>query len=279
MDFTGERFIPEIRGTVELEHLNRYYFVVNQVDLKNKIVLDIASGEGYGSEILSRNAKQVIGVDISYETVEHSCVKYKKDNLKFVQGDATKIPLEDNTVDVVVSFETIEHHDKHIEMLNEIKRVLNPNGILVISSPDKQFFLSKEKNKYHVKELYYNEFKQLISFYFSKTFFFSQRTFGGSIIALDENYNHYSKPLIVERSGESHPLIPIYNIALATNSSKFELSEELIFYTESDLAITQQDVENAIYDTIINLHNTKAYRLGKFILKPFSFFRTKILRK
>lgn len=280
MESTGERFMPEWKGIIELEHLNRYYFVVNQIDLKNKVVLDIASGEGYGSDILSRYAQSVTGVDISNESVEHAKNKYIKDNLKYVQGDAAKIPLEDDSIDVVVSFETIEHHDKHTEMMQEIKRVLKADGILIISSPDKYYYsdVPNIKNEFHVKELYSDEFKQLISASFNKVFYFNQRTFGGSIIALDEKFNRYNKPLIVEQSGENHPFLPLYNIALATNSSKFELSEQLIFYTESDHAITQQDVDNAIYDTIINLHNTKAYRLGKFLLKPFSYIRNKLIK-
>jgi ubiquinone/menaquinone biosynthesis C-methylase UbiE len=281
MESTGERFIPGWEGTAELEHLNRYYFAINQIDLKDKKVLDIASGEGYGSEILSRYAQNVIGVDISLEAVEYAKAKYINENLKFIQGDATKIPLEDNSVDVVVSFETIEHHDKHTEMISEITRVLKAQGILIISSPDKYYYsdLLNRKNEYHVKELYYSEFRNLISNSFRNVFFFSQRTFSGSIIALDQNHNSYNKPLVVEPKGLKHPFLPMYNIAIASNDLKFEIFEQTICYTEEVEAITRSDIEYAISLTAIKIKKTKTWKIGRFILYPYRQFKKVINKK
>ena len=275
MELTGERFIPGWEGIVKLEHLNRYYFVVNQIDLKNKKVLDIASGEGYGSNILSNYAQNVIGVDISNEAVEHAKGKYSNTNLKYIQGDAAQIPLDDNSVDIVVSFETIEHHDKHNEMISEIKRVLKVDGVLVISSPDKYYYtdLPQINNKFHVKELYFNEFKNLMSAYFTEIFFFSQRTFTGSIIALDEENNSYKKPLVINKLGENHPLYPIYNIAIATNDKQFNLSNQVILYTEEDKAITRVDIEAAVHLKEIKIKKTITWRVGKFILFPLKFLK------
>ncbi len=95
MQLTGERFIPLMKGVIEYEHLSRYYFVVNQIDLKDKIVVDLASGEVYGTEILSRYAKSVIGIDISSEAIEHAKNRYQKSNLQYFEVDACKIPLND----------------------------------------------------------------------------------------------------------------------------------------------------------------------------------------
>ena len=275
MELTGERFIPGWEGVVQLEHLNRYYFVVNQIDLKNKKVLDIASGEGYGSNILSNYAQNVVGVDISNEAVEHAKIKYNNTNLKFVQGDAAKIPLDDDSFDVVVSFETIEHHDKHLEMMNEIKRVLKSDGILIISSPDKYHYtdLPKIKNEFHIKELYYDEFKRLISKYFTQTFFFGQQTFTGSIIALDEDSNIYKRPILIKKMGKKQTIFPIYNIAIATNKLKFELLEQLIFYTEEEQAITKSDIEAAKYLKEIEIKKSITWRVGKSILYPLKLVK------
>lgn len=63
MEYTGERFVPEQQGNIELEHLHRYLCAAELSAQKD--VLDIASGEGYGSSILARVARSVIGVDIS----------------------------------------------------------------------------------------------------------------------------------------------------------------------------------------------------------------------
>ena len=105
------------------------------------MVLDIASGEGYGSALLASGATRVTGVDIDPQTVQGATQKYSSNNsnLEFKQGSADNIPLHSGLFDVVVSFETIEHHDNHVEMMREIKRVLKLGGLLIISSPDKLF--------------------------------------------------------------------------------------------------------------------------------------------
>ncbi len=76
MKFTGERFVPGTQGSIELEHLHRYLQACEII--KGKHVLDIASGEGYGSAMLADCAKSVIGVDISPEAVLHASSSYKK---------------------------------------------------------------------------------------------------------------------------------------------------------------------------------------------------------
>jgi ubiquinone/menaquinone biosynthesis C-methylase UbiE len=283
MNSTGERFIPGLGGTVELEHLNRYYFVINQLDIKGMTVLDIASGEGYGSKILSQYADHVYGVDISTEAVEYAKEKYQSPNLQFIQGSADKIPLGDNSTDVVVSFETIEHHDKHTEMINEIKRVLKSDGILIISSPDKYNYsdLRGYKNEFHVKELYYEEFKALITANFSNVSFFAQKTFSGSIISLDDENNSYTKPVIVGKSGESHFIRPKYNMAVATNNTEYKIAIQVIMYEESEVAITKSDIEstriNTEEATILKLHKTNTWKVGNFILYPLKTLK-KILK-
>jgi len=84
---------------------------------RGKTVLDIASGEGYGTALLASYAAFVTGVDIAEDAVAHARRKYQLPNLEFLLGSCSKIPLLDGTVDLVVSFETIEHHDEHEQML------------------------------------------------------------------------------------------------------------------------------------------------------------------
>ena len=179
----GERFLPDVmQGIIELEHRHRYLFVANLV--AGKTVLDIASGEGYGSATLARSASRVIGVDISPAAVEHARRRYRADNLEFLTGTCTAIPLKSGSVDVVVSFETIEHHAEHEGMLREIRRVLRPGGLLVISSPDKLEYSDKPsyRNPFHVRELYKDEFQTLVSAHFRHVRLFGQRVVCGSIL-------------------------------------------------------------------------------------------------
>jgi ubiquinone/menaquinone biosynthesis C-methylase UbiE len=149
-----------------------------------KTVLDIACGEGYGTNLLSKFAKTIAGVDIDKQTVVEAKLKYSAENIQFAQGDTSNIPFPDSTFDVVVSFETIEHHDKHDEMITEIKRVLKPDGVFIISTPDKYVYtdLKGVKNKFHVKELYKKEFVELIKRFFSNTTILNQKFITGSYI-------------------------------------------------------------------------------------------------
>lgn len=219
LKFTGERFVPEVSGNIELEHMHRYFFA-NEL-CADKIVLDIACGEGYGTELLSKNAQKVYGVDISEEAISHAKKRYNIDNVEFIQGDCTNIPLESGSVDIIASFETIEHHDKHGQMLKELKRVLKPDGILVISSPDKYEYSEKHNytNPYHVKELTEVEFKDLINSHFNFSNFLGQRiVYGSSLLsekmALGKTYYNGVSP----SSTKTGLIEPLYWVAVASNS-------------------------------------------------------------
>ena len=168
MSFTGERYVPQLKGNIALEHVHRYLMACELA--KDRVVLDMACGEGYGTEMLARVAHTAIGVDISNEAVAHATQKYEKSNLFFATGSCADVPLPQSSVDLVVSFETIEHHDQHEAMMAEIKRVLRPDGLLIMSSPEHYEYSVKPGmiNQYHVKELYRNEFDALIGSHFQE---------------------------------------------------------------------------------------------------------------
>ena len=183
MEFTGERYTPEIGGGVRYEHLHRYAISLQYV--QGKQVLDLASGEGYGSYHLSRVAASVVGVDIDAAAVSHAQQRYnQQSNLSYRIGSCAQIPLDDRSVDVVVSFETIEHHDQHEQMMREIKRVLRPNGLLIISSPNKKTYSEDlgNHNHFHIKELYLEEFNDLLLASFTQVKLYGQKLLTGSVI-------------------------------------------------------------------------------------------------
>jgi len=146
-DWTGERLETFVWGESTAEHLHRYALAMDHV--RDKDVLDIACGDGYGSALLNKTARSVIGVDVNKDVIDKACKKYISASLTFKQGSATNIPLDDQSVDVVVSFETLEHLEDHDGMMKEIKRVLKPGGLLIISTPNKAEYSEPVKKKIH----------------------------------------------------------------------------------------------------------------------------------
>ena len=186
MEFTGERFMLQVDDpSINYEHWHRYQFAGQFT--KDRRVLDIACGEGYGSKFLSNNAGAVVGVDISPETVDHASNKYGGGNLAFMVGSVGKIPIgENHSFDVIVSFETIEHVDDADQraFLAEVKRLLSLAGVFIVSTPNKLVYtdLMACKNEFHVKEFYYSEFKEFLSGHFRNVVMLDQRIETGSYI-------------------------------------------------------------------------------------------------
>ena len=116
----------------------------------------------------------------------HASRKYGDgDRLEFKVGSCTSIPLPDNSVDGVVSFETLEHLAEHEEMLGEVKRVLRPGGFIILSTPDKLHctIIPKNHNPFHVLELTREEFAELLHKTFSHVYLFEQRICHCSLLA------------------------------------------------------------------------------------------------
>jgi len=182
MKFTGERFVPELRGQIAYEHRHRY--VVALEFAMDRDVLDIACGEGYGASLLATSARSVTGVDIDESSIRHAASRYPAMNLAFRAGSATAIPLADDAVDLVVSFETLEHLTEQRAMLAEFVRVLRADGRVVISSPNKLVYSDARgySNEFHVRELYFDEFRDLLGEFFPRVRLFGQRITGSSVI-------------------------------------------------------------------------------------------------
>ncbi len=176
MEFTGERMIlGAVDKELETEHLDRYRFAEQFVS--GKTVLDAACGSGYGTKMLAGTAENVTGIDISKEAIEYAGMLYKADNISYVIGTVSDLPFPDMSFDVVVSFETIEHIDRDTQILflDEIKRVIKREGILIISTPNKAVYDERGTNRFHVDELSYNEFKAVLEDRFNNVCFFSQK--------------------------------------------------------------------------------------------------------
>lgn len=281
-NWTGERLETFVFTENTIEHLHRYALAKKLCE--NKIVLDIASGEGYGSNILSDFAEQVIGVDIDKDVVDLANQKYGKNNLIFKTGKADQIPIITNSIDVVVSFETLEHHDRHYEMMVEIKRVLKKDGVLIISTPEKRYYSDEPnyKNPYHVKELYYDQFRSLIDSHFKNTNYFFQKMIRGSLILPEQEFEGFS--LIegdYQHFFESSTIKPMYLIAVASDDLLKKLG--LTIFTSSIVDLKETEKTNNEIEQIkiqikeealVSIKQTWSYRVGNIILKPMKILWT-----
>lgn len=249
MKFTGERYVPTEAGEIRHEHLHRYAWCARLV--QGKDVLDIACGEGYGSAMLARHARAVTGVDIADSAIQHARTTYRGiPALAFKRGDAAQIPMDDNSVDVVVSFETIEHHDKHREMLSEIRRVLRPDGLLIISSPNRTVYseLAGHHNEFHVKELDFKEFDAVLKEQFDDICYFGQRlAVGSSIFTLQGDATIRTVDALTDTGSEvveRAPSLadPVYFIAVAGSLTVEYLHPSVLFSEAEDLYTHHREV-------------------------------------
>lgn len=283
--FTGERLMTGIYEYWSIEHLHRYALASEMV--KGKRIIDIASGEGYGSNLLADVADSVVGIDISKDAVAHAQKKYKKENLRFVEGSATAIPIDDKSIDAVVSFETIEHHDQHEKMLLEIKRVLKPDGILIISSPDKKYYTDEPgyNNPYHVKELYSYEFKALVQSHFSNVLFLNQKTIFGSVIVDDDGKIDSLKEYTGDYNGTARKEAlhsAVYNVCIASDiASQLNTTVRGSIFSNKDMFEKYTGLKEENDRLITDNHALRmkyshpVYRAASLFLKPFEIFSKK----
>ena len=262
-------------GQISVEHLSRYLFVCHYINLHGKTVLDIASGTGYGSSLMAQKAIQVIGVDISQEAVDYAANHYSLENLTFLQGDCCQIPIPDNSIDILVSFETLEHIDRHDKFFSEIKRVLHPDGFAIISSPNKRQYtdIPHTINPYHVKELYNEEFLSLVSLHFKHTIYLGQNYLLSSVIYPiagnphpTERPTEYNADRFIEKD-------PLYNIVIASDLplSNLKAFPSAFFYEDT---ITLNHIrKNSFDEGYIHCQNTFSWKLGHLLLSPFRFIK------
>jgi SAM-dependent methyltransferase len=183
LEFTGERFLPGASGEIWCEHWHRYHFAAKLVS--GMRVLDVACGEGYGSALLARHASRVVGADISPDAIGHARARYADvPNVEFAAADCAALPFADASFDAVVSFETIEHIRAQEDFLDEVRRVLRPGGLFVLSSPNKLEYSDRRgfANAFHIRELYREELAALLKPRFPHARWFGQRMSFFSIV-------------------------------------------------------------------------------------------------
>jgi SAM-dependent methyltransferase len=165
---------------VVYEHLHRYHFA--KLVAADRRVLDLGSGEGYGSAILAETAADVLGVDIDAEAIEHARRTYARPNLRFEIGSIEALgTIPDDAFDVVVCFEVIEHVREHDPVIAAVRRVLSPGGVFLVSTPDRdRYNAGRPPNPFHVRELSRDELCALLDTTFSTRALWTQHLAVGS---------------------------------------------------------------------------------------------------
>jgi SAM-dependent methyltransferase len=224
LEFTGERFVPGVAGEIELEHVHRYAFASRFI--AGRRVLDAACGEGYGSVLLARTAAQVAGVDIDAATLAHAAERYRGvANLAFHRASVTALPFADASFGAIVSFETIEHLEAADQpaMLAEFARVLAPDGLLILSAPNRVEYSDKRgyANPFHRHEHDRAELDALIARHFAARRFHGQRIWLGSTLWREAGG---SDAFVTEAGGADGVVVaapppPMYYLVLAARSA------------------------------------------------------------
>lgn len=164
LPLTGERTVP---GLAEENYWFRRHEVVYERLLQRcagRDVLEAGAGEGYGANLIATVANRVVGLDYDESAVAHVQSRYPR--VEMVRGNLAELPLEDESVDVVVNFQVIEHLWDQGQFVDECARVLRPSGVLLMSTPNRITFSPGRDtpiNPFHTRELNAAELTELLT--------------------------------------------------------------------------------------------------------------------
>lgn len=224
IDWTGERCVPWADEVQTIyEHLHRYRLAASFAHGKH--VLELASGEGFGAAMLATEAQSVVAVELDSNAVAHSRMTYPLDNLEFTEGSMLHLDGYSNgSFDLVVCFEAIEHVQEQRELIEGIARVMRPDGLVVLSTPDRDAYnaVIHDPNPFHVRELNRAELLDLLQPHFPHVALWGQTGISGSrLTRIDEPPgNGAMQEAFVMRRGdewtEQTTARPTYLVAVAS---------------------------------------------------------------
>jgi SAM-dependent methyltransferase len=223
LPLTGERTLPDVpeENYWYRRHLVVYEWIAARTG--GQRVVDMACGEGYGSDVLAGAAASVAGVDANPEAHEHARLRYVRPNLRF-QRDLVESFSE--PCDAVVFLQTIEHVQDPGAILEHFKSMLDPGGVAYVSTPNLLTLAppgaEKSDNPWHVHEYRAAEFRELCEAHFPRVELFGlfhARKLRAHEIAIKLGWDHVHKALHLTR--------PFYDrFTPAISSSDFSLKAE-----------------------------------------------------
>ncbi|MCK4307748.1 class I SAM-dependent methyltransferase [candidate division WOR-3 bacterium] len=164
----AERWLPEDSKEAEAIDL-RYKFAIDYC--KDRVVLDAGCGFGYGSKLLMSEAQRVYGVDYSKDAVKSASKNYYHPGLYFSVMDVRNLGFKNKAFNATISVAVIAQIKEHNTFLSEIKRVLQKEGIFIITTPNKVFETQDLKglsylNPWHIRSVGFKELRKLLKSYF-----------------------------------------------------------------------------------------------------------------
>ena len=201
LELTGERTLPDVPAENYWfrRHLAVYEWIGARVT--GLRVIDMACGEGYGSEVLSRSAASVIGVDANPEAHEHARRRYVRQNLRFERA-MVETYGEPSACDAVVFLQTIEHLQDPAAVLKHLAAILAPGGVAYVSTPNVLTLASpgaaKSDNPWHLREYRADEFGELCRSVFGEVSvlgIFHARRLRAHELALSLGWDHIHRRL------------------------------------------------------------------------------------
>jgi 2-polyprenyl-3-methyl-5-hydroxy-6-metoxy-1,4-benzoquinol methylase len=227
----SERFDPDsMSGVIAAEHVLRYLAAAQLAS--GRRVLDAGCGHGYGTAILADGgASSAVGVDISEEAVREATSSHA--SARFEVGDVSSLPFDEDSFDLVTCFEAVEHLVRRDEALNDLARVLAPDGVLVISTPNRLRY--RKGNPHHVYEYEPEEFRLALAERFDNVRLLRQHTLTASLLLPDDAPDEIlATPQglseTTDRGGE------LYTLALASNGPLPELDSMATLVSPDDPA-------------------------------------------
>ncbi len=245
-----ERFVPETMAgqLVAAEHLARYHFAAACVEGRD--VLDAGCGVGYGSAILAAaGATRVVGVDIALEAVEAArerCIP----RADFRVDDLRSLGLPPGSFDVVVCFEAIEHVDDPERVLDELRRVLRPDGLLIVSSPNRDVYTPG--NPYHVHEYTTDELESSLKRRFGNVALYLQHAWTASMVTDMSTAGiadtTVELPVSVRKTGRLGRGEEVYTIALASDAEVLPAPGTTVLGEMLEIRAWHEQLERAASD-------------------------------
>lgn len=234
LPLTGERTVP---GIVEENYWFRRHeaaYLALRPYCVDAFVLEAGCGEGYGADLLARDAVGVLGLDYDELTLRHVAQAYPR--VHTARANLAALPLRSSIVDVVANFQVIEHLWDQEGFLRECRRVLRPGSRLLVTTPNRITFSPGRDtplNPFHTRELAPAELATLLRDTGFEVEFLAGLRHGPRLRALDAEFDG--------------SLIDA-QVAVAVSGEPWSatLRDAVASVTAADFAITTDDLESSL---------------------------------